>query len=423
MILSAALLLTLGAGEAMAQKRAFTIEDVYRSQYVGAPQLSPDGTRLVFTTTQQSLPAQSSKTNLVLMETGKNGTTRTLTTDGMSFGPQWSSDGKSLYYTGYATGTAQLYRMDPATGETTQLTDFAMGVGDALVSPNGRYVAFTATVYPDLGADAKANLERKRRKEAGPVHAHIADSLLFRHWTEYQDGRFQHIIVCDLQDKTYTDVTPGTWHSPVFSPNGGAGLFAFSPDSKEICFTSNRDRHQEASTNCDLWTVSVTGGEAKCLTKENPAWDGQPLYSPDGRYIAYRFQTVPSYESDRFRLALYDRTTGEKRVLTEELDNWVDDFKWSADSKDIYFLTQERDMSRSTNSTSRRASGNQSSRSEPSKVSTSTARATSTTPTLRRASPWTSTKQTSARVGKSRSPSTTRSLPRRSISVPQSRCG
>lgn len=91
MILSAALLLTLGAGEAMAQKRAFTIEDVYRSQYVGAPQLSPDGTRLVFTTTQQSLPAQSSKTNLVLMETGKNGTTRTLTTDGMSFGPQWSS--------------------------------------------------------------------------------------------------------------------------------------------------------------------------------------------------------------------------------------------------------------------------------------------------------------------------------------------
>lgn len=219
MILSAALLLTLGAGEAMAQKRAFTIEDVYRSQYVGAPQLSPDGTRLVFTTTQQSLPAQSSKTNLVLMETGKNGTTRTLTTDGMSFGPQWSSDGKSLYYTGYATGTAQLYRMDPATGETTQLTDFAMGVGDALVSPDGRYVAFTATVYPDLGADAKANLERKRRKEAGPVHAHIADSLLFRHWTEYQDGRFQHIIVCDLQDKTYTDVTPGTWHSPVFSPN------------------------------------------------------------------------------------------------------------------------------------------------------------------------------------------------------------
>ena len=148
----------------MAQKRAFTIEDVYRSQYVGAPQLSPDGTRLVFTTTQQSLPAQSSKTNLVLMETGKNGTTRTLTTDGMSFGPQWSSDGKSLYYTGYATGTAQLYRMDPATGETTQLTDFAMGVGDALVSPDGRYVAFTATVYPDLGADAKANLERKQER-------------------------------------------------------------------------------------------------------------------------------------------------------------------------------------------------------------------------------------------------------------------
>ena len=134
----ATLLMTLGAGQAMAQKRAFTIEDVYRSQYVGAPQLSPDGTRLAFTTTQQSLEERSSKTNIVLKETGKGGQTRTLTTDGRSFAPQWSRDGKSLYFTSYASGTAQLYRMDPATGQSTQLTDFAMGVSDALVSPDGR---------------------------------------------------------------------------------------------------------------------------------------------------------------------------------------------------------------------------------------------------------------------------------------------
>ena len=91
-----------------------------------------------------------------------------------------------------------------------------------------------------------------------------------------------------------------------------------------------------------MFVVPVTGGEAKCITADNKAWDGTPKYSPDGRYIAYRFQVVPGHESDRFRLALYDRATGEKRVLTEDIDNWVnDDYLWTADSKSIYFGVQE----------------------------------------------------------------------------------
>ncbi|MGI6232255.1 MAG: S9 family peptidase, partial [Prevotella sp.] len=174
-----------------------------------------------------------------------------------------------------------------------------------------------------------------------PLQAHIADKLLYRHWTTYTDGHYWHIIVYDTQSKKYTDVTPGEFHSPVFSPSGPSG-FVFSPDSKELCFLSNHDEHPEASTNCDLWTVPVGGGEARCLTAENKAWDGSPQYSPDGRYIAYRFQRTPSYESDRFILALIDRKTGKKTVLTENFDNWVDDFKWSADSKEIYFLGEVR---------------------------------------------------------------------------------
>ena len=107
-------------------------------------------------------------------------------------------------------------------------------------------------------------------------------------------------------------------------------------------FISNHTVHPEANTNADLFVVPVTGGEAKCITADNKAWDGTPKYSPDGRYIAYRFQVVPGHESDRFRLALYDRATGEKRVLTEDIDNWVnDDYLWTADSKSIYFGVQE----------------------------------------------------------------------------------
>ena len=123
---------------------------------------------------------------------------------------------------------------------------------------------------------------------------------------------------------------------------GGGIAYDFSPDSKEICFVSNHDEHQEARTNADLWTVSVNGGEPVCITKENKAWDGTPTYSPDGKYIAYRLQQVPGYESDRFRLAIYDRAARKSTILTEKFDNWVDDYKWAPDSKSIFFLGEVR---------------------------------------------------------------------------------
>jgi len=165
----------------------------------------------------------------------------------------------------------------------------------------------------------------------------MADHLLFRHWTEYAAGKCSHIILFNTETKTYTDVTPGEFVSPVFMLGGGVG-YSFSPDSKEICYVSNHSEHPEASTNADLFLVPVTGGEAVNITKNNPAWDGWPVYSPDGKYIAYRKQLIPGYEADKFNIALYTRKTGESTILTEKFDNWANDYKWNADSKSIYFV-------------------------------------------------------------------------------------
>lgn len=317
---------------AQTQKRAFEVKDVYRVQYASGPTVSAKG-QLAYTVSGSILSRQKSFMNIVV--DGK-----TVTNDSLSTSPQWSEDGKKLYYTSYKNGTAQLYVLE--NGVSTQLTDYALGVQSAIVSPNGRYVAFAAQVDPLTdGTDGKAQLAALTAKQKNPLQAHLTDSLFLRHWTEYNDGRYWHILVYDLQTKKYTDLTPGRYDSPVFSPNGPSG-FVFSPDSKEICYLSNHDRHPEASTNCDLWVVPVTGGETRCLTADNKAWDGSPQYSPDGRWIAYRFQRTPGYESDRFILGLINRKTGEKRVLTEQFDNWVDDFQWSADSKQIYFLGEVR---------------------------------------------------------------------------------
>ena len=323
-----------------AQKRAFTIADVYRVEYASSPKLNADGSLLAFTHSRSSMKEHKSYRDVCLIDT-RSLELCTLTSDSKSSFVQWSADGKKLYFLSTLTGKAQLYVTDTEGTQSKQVTDFALGVDAPLVSPNGRYVAFVAEVFPEAGADGKKNVELQKKLDDGPVQAHIADHLLYRHWTDYADGKVQHIIIYDTERKTYTDVTPGNYVSPVFSPSGAEGGFCFSPDSRMLCFVSNHTDHPEANTNCDLWTVSVDGGPLTCLTADNKAWDGSPQYSPDGRWLAYRMQTVEGYESDRFRLALIDLKTGAHRVLTESFDNWVDDYKWSADSKQIFFLGEE----------------------------------------------------------------------------------
>ncbi len=332
--------------QAYAQKRAFTIQDIYKIKSVYGFSLSPDKSKLIMAQSSMNLSEHSSKSDIAQMDLkAKTPQLELKSSDGVSYSPVWDKDGSGVFYTGYANGKAQLFHMDIKSGEKRQITDYELGVSSPLVSPDNNYVAFVADVYPEAGADGKKNLELAKKKAEGPVQAHIADKLLYRHWTSYSDGRYQHIIVFDVNAKTYIDVTPGAYVSPVFSPSGADGGFCFSPDSKEICYVSNHTDNPEANTNCDLWTVSVKGGAARCLTPDNPAWDGSPQYSPDGKWIAYRLQKVESYESDRFRLALYNRTTGERKVISEEFDNWVDDYKWSDDSKRIYFLGEQRGYS------------------------------------------------------------------------------
>jgi dipeptidyl aminopeptidase/acylaminoacyl peptidase len=165
----------------------------------------------------------------------------------------------------------------------------------------------------------------------------VADALLYRHWTQWRDGKRTHILLADVATGTVRDLTPGDFDSPPFQL-GGSLRYDFSPDSTELAFDSNHDRDLASSTNSDVWIVPASGNQpARNLTAANPAFDGHPKYSPDGKYIAYQLQMQPGYESDLFRLAIYDRSSGVSRVLTESFRNWVDAFRWAADSKSLYF--------------------------------------------------------------------------------------
>ena len=112
--------------------------------------------------------------------------------------------------------------------------------------------------------------------------------------------------------------------------------------ARNSCFTANTDKDEALSTNGDLFTVPVSGASEPKRITTNPADDWGPAYSPDGKWIAYRAQMQPGYESDRWRLMLYDRKNDKHVNLTEKFDANVDELAWSPDSKTIYFVTAEK---------------------------------------------------------------------------------
>ena len=357
----AALALIIFASAVFAQaKHPFTFEDMMKLKRVGEPEVSPDGKWVIFSVVDVNLEANTKTPHIWIVPTaggGSNEKEREIVGDQDADRPRWAPDGKRFAFISTKGGKSQVWvaNFDGSAGAVTGLfaiTYIPTEASGEIWSPDGKHILFTSDVYPEcvgtISEAAICNANKVEAAEKSKVKALIFDHLLYRHWNAYKEGKRTHLFLTDVPPTSAgyilvaaptvpRDLTPGDYDAPVFSL-GGQDDYAFSPDGQEICYTSNHDKNPAASTNNDLWIVSVSGGQAKNITADNPASDSTPLYSPDGRYIAYRAQQRPGYESDRFRLMLYERKTGEKKNLTENLDGWVGTFTWSPDSKRIYFV-------------------------------------------------------------------------------------
>ena len=360
-------------------KHPFTFEDMMKLKRVGEPVPSPDGKWVLFAAVDVDLAANKKTSHIWIVPLNANrGATgaspvqqapggpaseRILIADQDGDRPRWAPDGKRFAFISTKEGGSQIWIawFDGGAGSVTgihKLTSIATEAGGELWSPDGKNILFTSDVYPecDGAPDAEVACNAKKVKEAddSKVKALIFDRLLYRHWNAYKAGKRSHIFVVPADAcvgtaapgcpaGTTRELTPGDYDAPVFSL-GGQDDYAFSPDGQEICYTSNHEKVEATSTNNDLWIVSVNGGAAKNITADNPASDSTPLYSPDGKYIAYRAQQRPGYESDRFRLMLYDRKTGEKTQFapTAKTDFWVGTFTWAPDSSKIYFVAEDK---------------------------------------------------------------------------------
>jgi dipeptidyl aminopeptidase/acylaminoacyl peptidase len=321
------------ASSAFAQKRGFTIEDLYRVRNVGDLSLSPDGRTVLFSLSTSDLPRAKRTTRVWIMDAdGANA--RELTHGDADSSPRFSPDGRQVAF----LRSGNLYLLPLGGGEAKQLTTISTGVSDPLWSPDGKWIAFASDVYPECNADDACNKRIADQWTNGKLQAHMADSLLYRHWTEWRDGKATHTLLLNVDSGAIRDLTPGPYDFPGFSL-GGPLQYAFSPDGTELTVASNHDPDPASSTNNDLWTIALNTPNAapRNITASNKSFDDSPQYSPDGRWIAYRTQKTPAYESELFQLAVYDRQSGTSRIVSGTFANWIDDFHWSADGKAIVF--------------------------------------------------------------------------------------
>ena len=336
-------------------KRPMTFEDLMAMKRLGETAVSPDGKWLAYSVTTVNLDQNTKTAELFLQPIAGGQPIRIAVAKPGDSGPQFAPDGKRILFLSPTAGGQQVWLadFDPATGVTSnprKLTSISTEADNARWSPDSRSIVFTSAVYPDCPAITpadstgdKCNADRDAAQAASKVKAQIFTHLLYRHWNHYTGEKRSHLFLLSVETGALRDLTPTDTHdSPPFSLTISGGQFAFAPDSRELAFTENLDPEPAISTNADIFTLDLTNPAAKPVKiSTSPGGDFSPAYSPDGKYIAWRSQARAGYESDKFRLALYDREAKTIKYLLPNFDRWVDEFAWDGDSTTIYFVSGE----------------------------------------------------------------------------------
>jgi dipeptidyl aminopeptidase/acylaminoacyl peptidase len=323
-------------------KHPLAFDDLIKLHRISAPEVSPDGKWVAYGISTPDMEANRGVSNIWIVSTS-GGDAIQLTQSGKDSAPSWSPDGRILAFLSGRDGTSQVYVISMEGGEAKKLTTLSTGADLFKWSPDGKSIAFTSGVYVDCKDDA-CNKKRDEDKEKSKVKAHVADHLLYRHWDHWSEGKRSHLFIQGVEGTTAArDLTEGADYDVPPDQRGGDTDINFSPDSKEICYMAVTDKVEAISTNGDLFLVPVGGGESKRITT-NQGFDGNPVYSPDGKYIAYHAQMTPGYEADRWQVMLYDRQAGRSESISANFDRSASDLAWSPDSKTIYFLAENETL-------------------------------------------------------------------------------
>jgi dipeptidyl aminopeptidase/acylaminoacyl peptidase len=376
LLIPALLLITSSAFAQSPQKHPFTFEDMMKLKRVGAPVPSPDGKWVVFDCEDVDLGANTKTSHLWIVPATGGESRRLNPTPNHEERPRFSPDGKRLIWTSKATDPTQIWMCDfdakagALIGKPHQVTEISTGADGGIWSPDGKNIVFVSAVYQDCKDDA-CNKQRDEELKKSKVKSKIFTRLFYRHWNAFTEFKRSHLFVIPadatveagvspaptgtvvagvspaqsqptrlpLQKNEPRDLTPVDHDVPPFSL-GGQDMYAISPDGHEVAYTSNIDEVEATSTNNEIFVVPISGGAPKKIST-SPGADTTPLYSYDGRWIAWRSQARGGFEADRWCLMLYNRGSGRISNLTKDFDRSVGSFTWAAQISEIVFTAED----------------------------------------------------------------------------------
>lgn len=330
----------IGKQEIRIKDKKLTPEALWAMGRIGSSTVSPDGKQIAYTVSYYSVKENKSHTVIYVMNAdGTNNLLLTTTADS-EMEPAWIKGGSKIAFLSAASGSMQLWEMNPDGSERKQLSAYEGGIDGFKFSPDESKVLFIAQVkYGERTSDLYPDLD----KASGRV---ITD-LMYKHWDEWVES-IPHPFVATFDGNQVgeaTDILKDEPYESPMKPFGGIEQLAWSNDSKQIAYTCHKKTGLEysVSTDSDIYLYDTESGKTRNLCKEdatdkNLGYDTNPKFSPDGKSIAWQSMERDGYESDRNRLCVMNLKSGEKTYVTEAFQSGVDDYCWAPDGKTLYFV-------------------------------------------------------------------------------------
>ncbi|HQI70382.1 MAG TPA: S9 family peptidase [Bacteroidales bacterium] len=319
-----------------AQNR-LTPELLWKFGRVSDIKLSPDKKTILYGVTYYSLEQNKGNRDLYLVPLAGGAAVNITNSAGSEWNAVWRPDGKKIGFISAETGSPQLWEMNPDGSSKKQISGFDGGISGFAYAPDMKHILFTrdikldktaTEIYPDLPqADAR-----------------IIDDLFYRHWNDWHDYAYSHIIICAYDDGVVTGGTDilGTekFDTPL-TPDGGMEQIAWSPDGQRVAYTCRKlhGKEEAMSTNSDIYIYYLQTGVTENISKDMPGYDLDPVFSPDGKKIAWCSMKTPGYESDKKHLMVHDFVAKTAVDMSVNFDESASTLNWSADAKTIYFLS------------------------------------------------------------------------------------
>lgn len=314
----------------------FDIDALEALGRVSEPRVSPDGKRVLFGVSYESVPQNKSNRDLYVMNIDGTGVTRITKTAQSENSAVWIDNGTRIAFVYAEKGSSpQLWVMNADGTERHAATNIEGGIEGFLFSPDQSKVVLIRTVkYNRTAADIYPDLPKATGR--------VIDDLMYKHWDTWVT-EIPHPFIGSFDGQTVTDlkdIMEGEPYEAPMRPFGGVESFAWSPDSKILVYTSRKKTGMEyaLSTNSDLYAYNLTTGTTTNLTEGMMGYDTNPAFSPDGRYMAWLSMERDGYEADKNRLFIRDNATGQKTDLTSDWDYTIEEFAWNPNGKNIWFI-------------------------------------------------------------------------------------